>query len=86
MEFSHAVDFAGSGVRRTVDDRTRHDGFSSSENLLPADAELAGVPDDDLVTGSREALEKLRRRLVFTKGSFKTREAATKADAVDPHV
>jgi hypothetical protein len=34
-------------------------------------AELAGVPDEDLVTGSRPALEKLRKKLVFTKGSFK---------------
>lgn len=34
-------------------------------------AELAGVLDADLVTGSREALEKLRKKLVFTKGSFK---------------
>ena len=31
----------------------------------------AGVPDEDLVTGSRVALEKLRKKLVFTKGSFK---------------
>lgn len=34
-------------------------------------AEAAGVRDEDLVTGSRQALEKLRKRLVFTKGSFK---------------
>lgn len=34
-------------------------------------AEAAGVPDKHLVTGSREALEDLRKRLVFTKGSFK---------------
>lgn len=34
-------------------------------------AKAAGVPDEDLVTGSREALEKLRKKLVFTKGSFK---------------
>ncbi len=34
-------------------------------------AEAAGVPDEDLVTGSKEALEKLRTKLVFTKGSFK---------------
>jgi hypothetical protein len=47
-------------------------------------AEAAGVPDADLVTGSREALEKLRKKLVFTKGSFKSVEAAIKADAVDP--
>lgn len=47
----------------------------------------AGVPRDDLVTGTREALEKLRKRLVFTKGSFKSvesLEAATSPDAVDP--
>ena len=36
-------------------------------------AEACGVPDEDLVTGSREALEKLRKQLVFTKGSFKPR-------------
>jgi hypothetical protein len=47
-------------------------------------AEAAGVPDEDLVTGSREALEKLRKRLVFTKGSFKSVESLRKADAVDP--
>lgn len=35
-------------------------------------AEAAGVPDEDLVTGSRPALEKLRTRLVFSKGSFKS--------------
>lgn len=35
-------------------------------------AEAAGVPDDDLVTGSREALEKLRKKIVFSGGSFKT--------------
>lgn len=34
-------------------------------------AEKAGVPDEDLVTGSRAALEKLRNKIVFTKGSFK---------------
>ena len=34
-------------------------------------AERAGVPDEDLVTGSRQALDKLRTRLKFTKGSFK---------------
>jgi len=35
------------------------------------EAEHAGVPDEDLVTGSREALEKLRNKIIFTKGSFK---------------
>jgi hypothetical protein len=49
-------------------------------------AKLAGVPDDDLVTGSREALEKLHTRLVFTKGSFKSVELSPAADAVDPGV
>lgn len=52
-------------------------------------AEAAGVPDEDLVTGSREALDKLRKKLVFTKGSFKsveTLEARKASDAVDPHV
>ncbi|MGH7209673.1 MAG: hypothetical protein ACREIL_09855 [Nitrospiraceae bacterium] len=34
-------------------------------------ADAAGVPDEDLVTGSLEALEKLRQKLVFSKGSFK---------------
>lgn len=47
-------------------------------------AKLAGVPDEDLVTGTREALEKLRTRLVFTKGSFKRVEVGATADAVDP--
>lgn len=50
-------------------------------------AEVAGVPDKDLVTGSREALEKLRKKLVFTKGSFKSvveMEARKAAAAVDP--
>lgn len=42
-------------------------------------AEAAGVPDEDLVTGSREALEKLRKKLVFTKGSFKSVESIEKA-------
>lgn len=45
-------------------------------------AKLAGVPDDDLVTGTRAALEKLRHKLVFTKGSFKSVDV--KADAVEP--
>lgn len=35
------------------------------------DAKKAGVPDEDLVTGTREALEKLKAKFVFTKGSFK---------------
>ena len=48
-------------------------------------AKLAGVPDDDLVTGTREALEKLRTRLVFTKGSFKSVESQPAVPAVDPH-
>jgi hypothetical protein len=34
-------------------------------------AEQAGVPDECLVTGSRDALEKLKAKFVFTKGSFK---------------
>jgi hypothetical protein len=37
-----------------------------------AQAEAAGVPDEDLVTGSRHALEKLQKKLVFSKGSFKS--------------
>ena len=37
-------------------------------------AQKAGVPDEHLVTGSREALDNLRKKLVFTKGSFKTME------------
>lgn len=44
----------------------------------------AGVPDEDAVTGSREALEKLRTKLQFTKGSFKKVEVPQSADAVDP--
>jgi hypothetical protein len=43
-------------------------------------AKAAGVPDDDLVTGSREALEKLKTRLVFTKGSFKPVPALAKRE------
>jgi hypothetical protein len=39
-------------------------------------AEAAGVADEDLVTGSCPALEKLRAKLVFTKGSFKTAPVA----------
>lgn len=36
-------------------------------------AEAAGVPDEDLVTGSREALEKLATKLkrLDQRGSFK---------------
>ena len=34
-------------------------------------AKAMGVPDEDLVTGTPEALEKLRTKLKFTKGSFK---------------
>ena len=49
-------------------------------------AAAAGVPDEDLVTGSRAALNKLRTKLVFTKGSFKKVELGATADAVDPHV
>lgn len=41
-------------------------------------AEAAGVKDEDLVTGSLEALEKLRKKLVFTKGSFKNLVEAAK--------
>lgn len=29
------------------------------------DARAAGVPDDEMVTGTRPALEKLKRRLTF---------------------
>lgn len=61
-----------------MDTRTGH--IYESREL----AEAAGVPDEDLVTGSREALEKLRKKLVFTKGSFKSVESATADDAVDP--
>lgn len=35
-------------------------------------AKKAGVPDDLLVTGTRPALENLRKKLVFSKGSFKS--------------
>jgi hypothetical protein len=35
------------------------------------DAKKAGVPDEFLVSGTREALERLKTKLVFTKGSFK---------------
>ena len=43
------------------------------------DAERAGVLDEDLVTGSRVALEKLQKKLVFTKGSFKTGPVAPRS-------
>ena len=36
------------------------------------DAIKAGVPDEHLVSGSREALEQLKKKLIFTKGSFKS--------------
>lgn len=35
------------------------------------DALRDGVPEDRLITGSREALEELRPRIKFSKGSFK---------------
>lgn len=35
------------------------------------DAKAAGVPDDYLVTGTRTALDHLKPRIRFTKGSFK---------------
>ena len=35
------------------------------------DAKAAGVPDRFLVQGTREALEHLKARIKFTKGSFK---------------
>jgi hypothetical protein len=34
-------------------------------------AKRAGVPDTFLVSGTREALENLKPRIRFTKGSFK---------------
>jgi hypothetical protein len=43
-------------------------------------AEAAGVPDEDLVTGSRAALEKLKKKIEFTKGSFKN---VTREDIAD---
>ena len=45
-----------------------------------AAAKRAGVPDEFLVTGTREALEDLRRRIVFTKGSFKRVETPEPKD------
>lgn len=38
-------------------------------------AKVAGVPDEFLVSGTREALEELKPRIVFTKGSFKNAKA-----------
>lgn len=35
------------------------------------DAKAAGVPDEFLVTGTRPALEGLKQKFKFTKGSFK---------------
>ena len=52
---------------RTIRMDTRDGTIYDSREL----AEAAGVPDEDLVTGSTAALEKLRTKLVFTKGSFK---------------
>lgn len=43
--------------------------FTIYDDLLSAKA--AGVPEDDLVSGTREALEKLKQKFEFTKGSFK---------------
>lgn len=41
-------------------------------------AKSAGVPDEFLVSGTREALEELKTRIVFTKGSFKYGKAKPK--------
>lgn len=38
------------------------------------EAKAAGVPDEFLVSGTRPALENLKRRIVFTGGSFKVKE------------
>ena len=35
-------------------------------------AKKAGEKDEDLVMGTKEALDKLKKKLVFTKGSFKS--------------
>jgi hypothetical protein len=35
------------------------------------DAKAAGVPDEFLVTGTRKALDNLKPRIRFSKGSFK---------------
>lgn len=43
--------------------------FTIYDDLLSA--RQAGVPDEDLVSGTREALEKLKHKFEFTKGSFK---------------
>jgi hypothetical protein len=43
-------------------------------------ARAAGVPDEFLVSGTREALENLRPRIVFSKGSFKVKEPARVED------
>ena len=48
----------------------------------PELAKAAGVPDDSLVTGSREALEKLKKRIVFSGGSFKNAGTPSIADAI----
>jgi hypothetical protein len=36
------------------------------------EAKAAGVPDEFLVSGTREALDGLKKRLKFRKGAFKT--------------
>jgi hypothetical protein len=45
-----------------------------------AEALEDGVPRDRLVTGTREALEELRPRIRFSKGSFKPAKADVPRD------
>jgi len=45
-------------------------------------AKAAGVPDEFLITGSRKALDNLKPRIRFTKGSFKNaKPTPTDSDA-----
>jgi hypothetical protein len=52
------------------------------------EARKAGVPDEFLVQGSKEALENLKKQLHFSKGSFKnvkppdTRDEVTRFKAI----
>lgn len=56
-----------------MDTRTGHIYDSLEE------AKKAGVPDECLVTGTKEALDDLKSRLTFRKGPFKTIKNAVPA-------
>jgi hypothetical protein len=52
--------------RASMDTRTGHI-YNTIE-----EAKAAGVPDEFLVSGTREALDGIKKRLKFRKGAFKT--------------